>query len=819
MTAADSLFPHPEGSRHRPLTQAVENTPPDQLPGLVQELQTHQLELQMQYESLLLAQADAEANRVQYEDLYEHAPVGFVTLGPHGGIAQLNRTASQLLGTGGTRLAGRPFALFVTPGHRADFADFLARVLASPAPQHTETELRRANGTAFYAQLEAVREEPLPPQGPGCRLALFDTTDRREAANALANSEARFQMLAESVPGVLFEWRVNRDGEHYVTYVSPRLQECFGMAPAALEQAETFLHPADVRSFRLSLAAAVQVRGPWAFEGRVVVPGQPLRWCRGTAAVTTRDDKGVVYSGLLLDVTASKQLEARLRAATEAAEANVRAKQEFLANMSHEIRTPLHGILGLAEMLAASALAPAQAEHLRLLNGSAQHLLAVLNDVLITARLGAGRLHAAAEAFDLGALLRDCTALLAPEAETRGLALRLNAPPALPRVVGDAHRLRQVLLNLLGNALKFTERGGVELRVQCPAGAAPGRARVAFSVSDSGIGIAPAALDAVFEPFVQAGETTDQHYGGTGLGLSISHSLVALLGGTLRATSELGVGSTFHFALEFDTDQSAPGTAPVAPAPAAKAAPGSAGRALLVEDNPVSSLLAEALLRGWGWAVDAAATGPAAVALFEQHCYDVVLMDLRLPGLDGTAATARLRQHPDPARAATPVLAVTAHAQLDADALRASGFDAYLAKPFGEAALRQALAVARQAPAAAPVPRGPLYDLSAVRQMVGDNESFVRHLVGVFCTSTPPILEALRQALAQADWPALADAAHHLKSSLYGMGVIPLYDAIRELEASEAQHPDPARAAWLVGEVTAVTAEVMAELAQAFPGA
>ncbi|MGI4883816.1 MAG: ATP-binding protein [Janthinobacterium lividum] len=818
MNATDPSPAQPAGSRHDLLTHAVENTPPDQLQGLVQELQTHQLELQMQYESLLLAQADAEANRAQYEDLYEQAPVGYVTLGPHGGIAQLNRTASQLLGTAGAPLAGKPFALFVAPTHRAAFAGFLAQVLAAPGAQHTETELRRADGATFHAQLEAVREEPALPQGAGCRLALFDTSDRRRAAHALATSEARFRVLAENVPGVLFEWRVNRGGAHHVTYISPRVEEYFGVAPADIDRAETFLHPADVRAFRLSLAAAGQAQGPWAFEGRVVVPGQPLRWCRGTAAVTTRDAQGLGYSGLLLDVTASKQLEATLRAATEAAEANVRAKQEFLANMSHEIRTPLHGILGLAEMLAASALAPAQAEHLRLLNGSAQHLLAVLNDVLTTARLGAGRLRAAAEAFDLGALLRDCTALLAPEAAARGLMLRLDAPAALPRVVGDAHRLRQVLLNLLGNALKFTERGGVELRVQCPPGAAPGRARVAFSVNDSGIGIAPAVLDAVFEPFVQAGETTDHHYGGTGLGLSISRSLVEVLGGTLRATSEPGTGSTFHFALEFDAAEAAAAGAPAAPAPVEKAAPGSAGRALLVEDNPVSSLLAETLLRGWGWAVDAAATGPAAVALFELNRYDVVLMDLRLPGLDGTAVTARLRQHPDPARAATPVLAVTAHAQLDADALRANGFDAYLAKPFGEAALRQALAVARQAPGAAPARPGPLYDLTPVRQMVGDNESFVRHLVGVFCTSTPPILEALRQALVQADWPALADAAHHLKSSLYGMGVAPLYDAIRELEACEAQLPAPARAAWLVGEVTAVTAEVMASLAQAFPG-
>ena len=212
----------------------------------------------MQYELLLLAQADAEVNRAQYEGLYEKAPMGYVTLGPDGSIAQLNRTASQLLGMAWGPLAGRPFALFVAPAHRADFAGFLTRVLATPGPQHTQTELRRADGTAFHAQLEAMREEPAPPQGPGCRLALLDTSARREADNALATSEARFQMLAENVPGVLFEGRVEGDGAHYVTYISPRMQECFGMAPADINQAETFLHPADVLPFRLSLAVAGQ---------------------------------------------------------------------------------------------------------------------------------------------------------------------------------------------------------------------------------------------------------------------------------------------------------------------------------------------------------------------------------------------------------------------------------------------------------------------------------------------------------------------------------------------------------------------------------
>ncbi|MFD1466992.1 ATP-binding protein [Hymenobacter caeli] len=801
-------------------TQATENQTHDELQRAVLELQTYQAELETQYEALLLAQADADASRAQYVDLYEHAPVGYVTLDAHGTVAQLNRTASQLLGAPQAGLVGQPFAQVVAPLHRAGFDEFLAQVLATPGPQHREIELYGKGNALFHAQLEAQREElPHPGAAPRYRLAVLNTNDQHRAAAALAASEGRFRMLTENVLGVVFEWRYNHDGTNYCVYVSPRMHELFGVASAEVNRIDTFIHPADVRAWRAS-TMAVPAGIPWAFDGRLVVPDQPTRWCRGTAVVTSRDATGLNYSGLLLDVTAAKQLEASLRAATEAAEANVRAKQEFLANMSHEIRTPLHGILGLAELLAASPLASAQAEHVRLLQGSAGHLLAVLNDVLTTVRLGAGRLEPAAVAFDLGGLLRDCAALLQPEAAAQGLALKVKASPDLPWVVGDSHRLRQVLLNLLGNAVKFTEEGGrVELCVQLRPGAGPGRQRVAFSVVDTGIGIAPAVLDAVFEPFVQATDRIGSEYGGTGLGLSIARSLVEMLGGTLRAASEPGVGSTFHFALDFAL---APADEATADAPEAPGRPVEmpAGRALLVEDNPVSSLLAETLLRKWGWAVDAAADGLTAVALFEAHRYDVVLMDLRLPGLDGTSATARLRQHPDPARAATPVLAVTAHAQLEAQDLRAAGFDAYLAKPFDEAGLRQALAAAwhdtQAAPAAPAAPVAPLYDLSAVRQMVGDNEAFLRHLVGVFRDTTPPILEALEQASARHDWPALADAAHHLKSSLYGVGVVRLYDAIRELETSEKKPPAPARAAECVAAVRAVTAEVMAGLAKEF---
>jgi hypothetical protein len=285
----------------------------------------------------------------------------------------------------------------------------------------------------------------------------------------------------------------------------------------------------------------------------------------------------------------------------------------------------------------------------------------VLNDVLTTARLGAGKLRPETTPFNLDELLIGCGALLRPRAREKGLRLRVMRPSKLPRVLGDAHRLRQVLLNLVSNAIKFTETGHVLLR--CRPVPAPvshtepaGTLWLQFTVTDTGVGMSPDTLDKVFEPFAQAAASTDREYGGTGLGLSISEGLVRLMGGVLQVSSELGQGSTFAFTLAF-----APVPASVAPQPKTEVDASGAltgGRILLVEDNLVNSLLAETVLRNWGWQVTTAASGPAAIQLFEHRPFDLVLMDIQMPGMDGETTARFLREHPDSVRAATPVIAL-----------------------------------------------------------------------------------------------------------------------------------------------------------------
>ena len=550
-------------------------------------------------------------------------------------------------------------------------------------------------------------------------------------------------------------------------------------------------------------------------------PSGEVLWFMTHKRPFTRADGTRLVLGVDTNITELKNTQLALEAARQAAEANARAKEDFLANMSHEIRTPLHGIIGLTEVLAKTPLNPCQQEHLRLLGSSATHLLAVLDDVLTTSRLGAGKLRVEASAFRPAELLESCAALLRPYAHEKSLELRVEVSRELPSVWGDAHRLKQVLLNLLSNALKFTEAGEVVLRCEwvpppLDAPALPAACWLRFSVADTGIGISAEAQKQIFEPFTQASTSTDRLYGGSGLGLSISQGLVRLLGGELLMKSKLGAGSTFDFVVPCTlSTASEPSATPVSlPADALKA-----GRVLVVEDNAVNSLLVETMLSTHGWEVTVASNGPAAIQLFASQVFEVVLMDIQMPGMDGETAAQALRTHPDPARAATPVVALTARAQPgEAERLRQAGFAGYLAKPFHEqqllAALRTVLTPLPHLPPS-PTAAEPPYNLALLRTLLGHDEAAMRRMVRSFITSTPAILAALNQAWAVADLAGVSEAAHSLKSSLppLGVKVMPL---LEELENGAAGALKIERTSQLVAQVSAVTEQVLAGLRMEF---
>ena len=385
------------------------------------------------------------------------------------------------------------------------------------------------------------------------------------------------------------------------------------------------------------------------------------------------------------DITERVLASKEMKRAKEAAEAAVRARENFLANMSHEIRTPMNGVLGVANLLAKTPLTAEQREYVRIIRGSGQHLLAVLNDVLDMAKITSGKLELNPEPFDVNASIQEAVKPLSLQAIEKGIACVMHRPTAAyPPVVGDAHRLNQVLLNLVSNAIKFTPAGGQVLVTSEALAETADELTLRFEVSDTGVGMAPEVVARIFESFTQAYADTARQFGGTGLGLSISRALVEQMNGTLTVNSTSGRGSLFAFSL----------TLPKANQQAPEAIPADnfdtgvlrGVRVLLIEDNEINRMVAAWTMQNWGIEVIEAESGPSGLDLFEHNGpFDVVLMDIQMPGMSGVEATTYLRQHRDPVRARVPILALTANAfRSDHERYLAAGLDDCLAKPFEE---------------------------------------------------------------------------------------------------------------------------------------
>ena len=656
----------------------------------------------------------------------------------------------------------------------------------------------------------------------------------RAALQARQAAEARFRVIFEQAPlgVVLLDPRTRR-----ITEANPRFAEIVGRGVGELVGADpmALTHPDDVaESLRqLGRLDARRIDG-YRLNKRYLRPdGTPVWVSLAFAPVQVASEDAPRYLGIVEDISARIEMEERLRQASAAAAAANAAKSEFLAHMSHEIRTPMNAVLGLAQVLEREPLAPAQRDMVGRIRGAGQSLLAILNDVLDLSKIEAGQLRIEPRPFDLRALLANLDSLMGQAARAKGLALRIE-PPALPpgQLRGDGLRIEQILINLVSNAIKFTERGEVSVRVRTDE-VEEAQLRVHAEVRDTGIGIAPEAQARLFAPFTQADAGIARRFGGTGLGLSICKRLVELMGGAIGVRSQPGLGSTFWFELPLERGAGSEPASAAIPAPAAASASGSrlAGmHVLVVDDSAMNRDLVQRALALEGAEATLAADGQQAIELLRgrPRAFDAVLMDVQMPVLDGLSATRRIRD--ELGLAALPVIAFTAGVGADQQAAaRAAGADDVLPKPMdleqmtllllrwveptglreatpasGADAVRAIAAAAMpvfapetalpvQAAAAASATAGdefpvlPGIERERAMQRLGKDRDMFLGLLGLFIEDNAGVVAATRADLACDEREAAARRMHTLRSNAGFICALAIMEAAGGLEKAIAQ--------------------------------
>ena len=639
-------------------------------------------------------------------------------------------------------------------------------VLATGQEIMSEDHLTMTTGEGRW--FHSVRRPLRRPDGSVHVLGVStDITDLKHAQDTLARSEKQYRDLMHYAQALICTYNLHGA----LLSVNPALAALLGHSVESLlgRPMSDYLLAEDQRGFPQFLAR-MDAEGEAQGVLRVLhtLPGgaAEVRHLLYHTFVMREPGQEPYIISHAHDITGRILAERETQRAREEAETSARARENFLANMSHEIRTPMNGVLGMTAQLAKTRLDARQQELVRVIGSSGRHLLAVLNDVLDMAKISAGKLELEANAFNLCDSVSEALQPLMAQAlekglQFRGRALRESCP--LPWVVGDAHRLNQVLINLLSNAIKFTAQGSVEVASSLE-GETADSLTVRFCVSDSGPGIEPAKQALIFESFTQANADTARQHGGTGLGLSISRALVAQMGGQLQLDSAMGRGSRFCFTLSF----------PKAAAPTVDATADTAtydtgrlrgARVLLIEDNEINRTVARMMLEPWGVLLEEAEDGATALELLARRDYDLVLTDIQMPGLSGIDVTQRLRQLPEPSRAATPIIALTANAfRADVERYLAAGVNDCLTKPYDEATLyhkMEALLPARRPP----------FDLTPLREIAKGRAAFVNKIIQSFMTNMPASLAQLQAAGAAGNWPEVGRLVHHIKPNLHTLRV------------------------------------------------
>lgn len=630
-----------------------------------------------------------QASEAKYRALYNHAPALMYSLDAGNRIVTVTDEFLRVFGYSRDEVIDRPSLDFMTPDSRRMIA-LIARpeFIATGAIHGIAAQFVTRHGEVRDVLLSAAAETETENTAARAIVAIVDVTERRAAEDALRASEAQYRIVADNAGDLIMRF----DAKGRRTYVSPSSIRIVGFSPEEITAMAVgdFAIPEDrerlVAAFQTMMSTGEGTRQLLRTRHR---DGRVL-WLEANCTVL-RDPTSNAPCGIMSfarDVTERQTAIEQAEEARREAELANRAKSEFLATMSHEIRTPMNGVLGFATILLDTPLTDEQKRLVSLVKVSGEALLAIINDILDLSKIEAGALGLEAIPASLREIVDGSISVVRAGCVEKALELVVEIAPDVPQtIIGDPNRLRQVLLNLLSNAIKFTEKGSVTLRI----GVLPDdRGKLLFEVIDTGIGIPETRLHLLFQVFSQIDSSTTRKFGGTGLGLAISRRLIeAMPGGRIGVESNLGVGSRFWFTIDLETAEPAAATSPVP----IGAAPTRAARVLVAEDMAINQMVVEGILSHAGHHVEIVSDGAAAVAAVAAGDFDLVLMDMHMPGMDGLDATRAIRVLPGPV-ADIPIIALSANAmQPEIELCHAAGMNGHLAKPIEQEALLQSVAL------------------------------------------------------------------------------------------------------------------------------
>lgn len=670
-------------------------------------------------------------------------------------------------------------------------------------------------------------------------------TDRRNIENQMRISEKRYRDLFNYSQALI----CTHDQNGKMLSVNPAISEALGYTYDEMvgKNLGDFMHAKDALNLQKDYLDVINRDGKGKGVFRAVNKnGKRLYLLYQNYLV---EEKGMApyIIGFSQDITERIQAENDLLIAKQFTEDVSKAKEIFLANMSHEIRTPMNGILGVANLLAKTSLGDQQKNYLKLIQESANNLLVIVNDVLDIEKIASGRIEFEQIPFLLEERIKTSIQSFQYKVEEKGLQMFYSSQLREDLVViGDPYRLSQIFNNLLNNAIKFTQEGRIDIAISV-INKQEDRIEIGFTISDTGIGIEKSRLESIFDPFVQASTDTTRKFGGTGLGLSICKDLVEMQDGHVTVASEIGKGTSFNFQLPFaigsiemiDTEDKVPEDYSTL----------GYKHILIAEDVELNQFIATQILETWGMKVSVANNGREAVEMVEKESFDLILMDIQMPEMDGMEATEIIRKMDNPAISQIPIIALTANA-LKGDNLRylKVGMNDYITKPYTEAKLFSVLSkyikpsphntinknsssfnestnavvnkiTSEESDASGKASDPKLFDLTMVNLIGKGNEGFIHKIIALFLEQVPVDILKMNGYVQKQDWEQVSKLAHRMKPSIESMGISSLKEAIREIESREknGESLSPTELTAIVNVVTDTMEKVFVQLRKEFP--